>query len=68
MSDNYFKFKEDTEEVFTGELYYDLFDGGYINPEDLLKNEDDIIEVREAILTIQTFLAEAQEAGKIIID
>jgi len=39
----------------TSNFWYDLFDGGYINPEDFLKKEKDIIKVKEAMLILKKY-------------
>lgn len=56
------KFKTLDEPVFSDDLYYDLTDG-YIKPEDMLENQEDIDKVNEAIETIKQFLDEAQKSG-----
>lgn len=38
------------------DFYYNLFDGGYIHPEDVLKHPEDIDEVIEAVNVIRKFL------------
>lgn len=63
MTEDYFKFKEIEEPVYSSELYYDFFDGGYIDPFKMLVNEEQARELREARLLIETFLSEAQENG-----
>jgi arginine/ornithine N-succinyltransferase beta subunit len=55
------RFKELDEPVFTTEPYYDLFDGGYIKPCELLADEADIKSVEQAIQTIRKFLQEAED-------
>lgn len=55
------KFKQDAEPVFTSETYYDLFDGGYIQPYELLEPED-ATRVMNAVRLVQQFLDEAEEA------
>jgi len=49
--------------ISTSDFLYDLFDGGYIKPEKLLKNKDDINRVNEAMKVIEEFIdaAEAQD-------
>lgn len=59
------KFKDINEPIYTSDLYYDLFDGGYICPEDLLENVKEAEKVRQAILLIQEFLEEAEDNGAI---
>ena len=43
-------------EISTSEPYYDLFEGGYIKPAEILEDEKDIEKVREAIAIISEFL------------
>lgn len=64
------KFKNLNEDdvVWTNDLYYDLFEGGYINPEDLLEDEEEINKVKRAILTINDFLDGAIERELIVVD
>ena len=57
------KFKKLDEPVFTDDPYYDLTDGGYINPEELLENKEDADKVNEAIRLVEQFLQEAQDQG-----
>lgn len=59
------KFKTDAEDMSTTEPYYDLFDGGYIKPEDLLE-EEDAKRVNEAVALIQQFFDEAEEKELIV--
>lgn len=64
------KFKNLNEDdvVWTNDLYYDLFDGGYINPEDLLENKEEIDKVKQAILTINEFLDGAIDKELIVVE
>ena len=39
----------------TSDFYYDLFNGGYINPYEYLENEGDADDVRDAITIIKEF-------------
>lgn len=50
------KLKNGVEPIWSDEPHYDLFDGGYLNPEKFLENEKDIVKVREAIETIEEYL------------
>ena len=59
------KFKKDVDVVYSSELHYDLFDGGYIKPENMLENIDDADKVNAAIDLVRQFLSEAQEAGNL---
>lgn len=63
-------FKNLNEEnvIWTSDLYYDLFEGGYIKPEDLLENEEDIDKVKQAILTINKFLDGAIDKELIVVE
>ena len=53
--------------ITTGDFYYDLFDTKYINPEKLLKNQEDIDKVNEAVKIINEFYNSAITNRKIII-
>lgn len=48
------KFKKDAEPVVTSEFHYDLFSGGYIDPDALLE-ADDAKALNEAIALINQF-------------
>lgn len=50
------KMKDGVQKVWTDDPYYDFFDGGYIDPEDLLEDQDDIERVNEAKEIIEEFL------------
>ena len=50
------KLKDGAEKQWSEDAYYDLFDGGYLDPEKFLDNEEDIEKVREAILLIEDYL------------
>jgi hypothetical protein len=56
------KFK-DGAEIITSEFWYDVFDGGYIKPDDLLEDEELADEVNEAILLLRKFQLEAEKQG-----
>ncbi|OOF85610.1 hypothetical protein BKG93_04370 [Rodentibacter ratti] len=60
-----FKFKKCEEPIFTDEPYYDLFDGGYLNPEELLDDAEQIKKVNEAIEIIKEYIKQAEELGVI---
>ena len=47
--------------IVTDDFFYDLFDGGYINPEKLLKNQEDIDKVKNAIKVIKDFKDSAED-------
>ena len=59
------EFNEDAE-IVLNDVWYDLTDGGYIKPSKLLKNEDDIKKVEDAIKTLQDFFKDAEEKGIVI--
>ena len=48
------KLKKDAT-LITDDFWYDLFDGGYIKPEKLLDNQEDIDSVEEAISILEDF-------------
>ncbi len=50
------KLKKDAT-LITDDFWYDLFDGGYIKPEKLLDNQEDIDSVEEAISILEDFRA-----------
>jgi hypothetical protein len=50
-------------QISTSEFWYDLFDGGYIDPENLLESEEDVKQVRRAMQVLQQFYNEAEEQG-----
>ena len=58
-------FKSIKEPIRTSEPYYDLFDGGYIKPEKLLKHKDEAKKVNEAVALVKRFLEDAEEFGLI---
>jgi len=58
------KIKKDASPVSTSEPYYDLFEGGYIKPDELLEAED-AGRVKAAVNLITSFFAELEDAGLI---
>ncbi len=54
------KFKKDAQ-ITTSDFWYDIFDGGYIKPENLLESPEDIKKVQEAIKTLKEFHDSAEE-------
>jgi len=58
------KIKKDAKPVETSEPYYDLFEGGYIKPDELLE-EEDAKRVAEAMKVITSFFATLEEANLI---
>lgn len=60
------KFKDTEEPVVTDDPYYDLFEGGYIKPDQLLE-EEDAAELRQAIKLVQKFLRQAELKGCLVV-
>jgi hypothetical protein len=58
------KIKDDAS-VTTGDFWYDFFEGGYIEPEELLESQEDIDKVTAARETIEAFKAALEEADAI---
>jgi hypothetical protein len=48
-------------EASTDDFWYDLIDGGYLNPEDILEDKEDVKKVLQAIEVIQDFAASCDE-------
>ena len=47
--------------IETGEFWYDLFDGGYIDPEEILENQKDIDSVLNAIDVLNKFRSACED-------
>lgn len=63
-----FKFKSiksDDDVVYSSDHYYDLMDGGYIDPHEMLEDSDQADKVVEAAELIRRFLDEALAAGNL---
>lgn len=59
-----FKFKKDAEVIeTTDDFMYMLFDGGYINPEEYLEDEEQIKKLNNAISLIKDFRNDFENAG-----
>lgn len=54
------KIKEGLE-ISTSEFWYDLTEGGYLHPEDILENQNDIDKVLNAIEVIREFEMSCEE-------
>lgn len=52
---------EEGIDVSTDDFYYDLFEGGYLKPEELLMWQGDIDKVKDAIEIIKKFKRSCQE-------
>ncbi len=62
-----FRFRPTEDPVFSDDPYYDLFDGGYISPLDLLEDEAQAEEVLNAVAVIREYLDEAASSGAVVI-
>jgi hypothetical protein len=51
-----FELKDGVSTRCSEDVYYDLTDGGYLNPEDFLKNEKDIVEVLKALEIVEKYV------------
>lgn len=60
-----FEFKDQEEPIPVGDFWYDLTDGGWIKPEILLTNPDQIKAVKEAIALLKAYEDQAGGAGVI---
>lgn len=59
------KFKKRTEPIHTSDFWYDLTDGGYIDPNDLLISVLEAREIMSAICLLEDFKRGAIKAGVI---
>lgn len=48
-------------EASTSDFWYDLTDGGYLNPDDICENSNDAKKVKEAIKVIKDFQDSCEE-------
>ncbi len=55
------KLKDGVEVKFSSDIWYDILDGGYFNPEDFLDSDDDIKQVQEAIDTLLEYASLVHE-------
>lgn len=46
----------------TEDFWYDLSCGGYLKPENILENEEDIVKVKEAIEVLMEFESSCEES------
>ena len=59
--------KENIKPVYSGDIWYDFTDGGYIQPEDFLADKDQIEKVnnaRKLIISFLDFLEEKRLIGE----
>lgn len=54
---------KDRNSVASSEWYYDLFEGGYLEPEDFLEDEEDIKKVQDAMEIINNYLSNLEDEG-----
>ena len=59
----YFDFVQGLDTVHTSDPYYDLFEGGYIDPSVMLKDKTQAQSVEEALQLLADFLEQAEEEG-----
>lgn len=57
-----FKFDEE-QRVYTTDWAYDLFEGGYIDPDQLLLDEEQREKLKEAIETVHDFIQQGITIG-----
>jgi len=48
-------------EAYSDDFWYDLTSGGYLRPEEILENEDDIKKVKDAIFVLEDFQRSCEE-------
>ncbi len=48
-------------EISTGDFWYDLTDGGYLNPDEICADKKDSQKVKEAIEVIRDFQSSCEE-------
>lgn len=47
--------------AYTSDFWYDLFEGGYLHPEQLLETRDDAVKVLNAIAILRRFKQACEE-------
>lgn len=60
-----FKFKDNLDSIVSDDFWYDLFEGGYIQPRELLADKGQIKEVEKAIEILQNFYGDLEDSGLI---
>ncbi len=53
--------------VYSSNPYYDIFHRGNIEPKELLSDLSQVDAVREAVAILDEFLAQAQDAGVLVV-
>ena len=56
---------KDGGEIGVDDFMYDLFDGGYIRPDELLEDSEDIKKVLDAMKTIKEFEEALEKSGRL---
>ena len=56
------KFKKDAEPQGEGDFWYDLTNGGYIKPEEILADAAQLSELKKAIALVESFQDALTEA------
>ncbi len=51
--------------IVTSDFWYDLVDGGYIKPSELLEDKNEVDRIEEAIKTLRSFRDNAQREYKL---
>jgi len=54
------KLKKDLD-ISTQDFFYDLFAGGYIKPEEICENKEDVKRIEEAIEVLEDFKDSCEE-------
>lgn len=61
-----FKFRKKAKDhcqMGNDDFWYALFDGGYVNPEGILEDKDQLAEVKKAVETLTQFKDQLEKAG-----
>lgn len=62
-----FKKKKDVDVIPTSEPYYDLMDGGYLEPENFVADDEQVKQIKEAIELVKNYMHGLKEKGLIEI-
>ena len=60
------KFKEKAEPQGTSDFWYDLVLGGYIKPEEMLSDPEQVKEIEKAVNVLSSFERAAKDAELIV--
>lgn len=55
--------KYKVDKIFSDDIYYDLFQGGYIRPENILDSPEEAQKVNDAIKVIEDFFNDLMADG-----